>query len=488
VAGLAFAAALVRSMAGGIGLADESWFLQVVARMRTGDALYRDVYLGVTPLSAYVTSLFTLVTGVDVLAEKLVTNLSFAATIWLAWRMAREVAGDGIAGLLAGVLLILARPSGSPPYTPLAVACFMATAAATLRWTGDDRRRDALIGLCAGLAFLAKQNVGLLALGAAGAVMALDSALPVASRLRALATVVGATVAIGACGLLPTWLAGGWPMFVDYGFAGKGAYLAFGRVSYLASLSEWLGSARHLWIPGAAGDLLHGLVLILPGIVLVAVLANWRRRGLDVNAWRLLTFAAAGTLIALPRWDRFHMAYAVPIHLVTLASLGGGRPGMTAPGSSRSSLALAAAFPAAVVVTLLPGLIAMDRGRLSLLPHFRGAVVTPAADAAMRTDVDRLTRAAGGRPTFVLDSRAGFLYLAAGLRNPTPFDVPAVMSVGRHGTDTLLRQFGDGSIDQVCVGIGPRGLYAFEPLVSFVTAHFQPGETVGLCRMYRARR
>lgn len=34
-----FTVALVRSMTDGIGLVDESWFLQVVARVRAGDVL-----------------------------------------------------------------------------------------------------------------------------------------------------------------------------------------------------------------------------------------------------------------------------------------------------------------------------------------------------------------------------------------------------------------------------------------------------------------
>ena len=52
--------------------ADESWFVQVIARMRAGDVLYRDIAFGAGPLPAYATAGLTYLTGVDVLAVKLV--------------------------------------------------------------------------------------------------------------------------------------------------------------------------------------------------------------------------------------------------------------------------------------------------------------------------------------------------------------------------------------------------------------------------------
>ena len=50
---------------------DESWFVQVVARMRAGDVLYRDISYGAGPLPAYASEAVTYLTGIDVLAVKL---------------------------------------------------------------------------------------------------------------------------------------------------------------------------------------------------------------------------------------------------------------------------------------------------------------------------------------------------------------------------------------------------------------------------------
>ena len=56
-------------VAEGFAAPDESWFLQVVARLQSGETLYRDVYFNATPLSVYVTlgltSIFSTELAVD---------------------------------------------------------------------------------------------------------------------------------------------------------------------------------------------------------------------------------------------------------------------------------------------------------------------------------------------------------------------------------------------------------------------------------------
>jgi hypothetical protein len=142
-----------------------------------------------------------------------------------------------------------------------------------------------------------------------------------------------------------------------------------------------------------------------------------------------------------------------------------------------------------VAVMLVPAVLAVSRGaRPSHVAHFRGALEEPAEDARLLASAARLKSAAAGGPLFVIGPRAGFLYLASGLRNPTPFDFPAMTSVGRNGTARLIAQLGDGELPQVCVGHDRAGLYYFGPVVSFVTARFEPGQDVGLCRVYRERK
>ena len=489
VALLVFGAALFRSMLDGIGLVDEAWFLQVVARCRAGEVLYRDVFFGATPLSVYLTSALTRVTGVDVWAEKIVTNAAFAASVWIAWRLVQRLHGPRAAGLAAAGLVLLARPYTSPPYTPVAVACFMGTLAVLLR-SQDARRRvgavdDWLVGLLVGLTFLAKQNVGVLAALAAGAAV-IAGGQPIPDRMRRIGGMAAGSVTTIAAGLVAVVAAGGFPAFLDYGFLNKGAYVRFAEVSYAASLGAWLSAVLHPGAPGAAAEVLHGLILFLPAAVLAAAVVVARSRGFDRTDRSVLLFAAAGTCIAFPRWNRYHLAYAVPVLVVALASLWRSR-GEHAGSRGLSGMA-GWALPATVVVLLVPGVAALAHGAtLSRIPHFRGALLAPDEQARLTASAAAIGAASQGRPLLVIDPRAGFVYLAAGLRNPTPFDFPAVTSVGRHGTSSLLSELTDGELPQVCVGHDREGLFYFGAVVSAVTDRFTPGDDLGLCRLYRAR-
>ena len=48
-----FGMGLISTITQGVITNDESWFLQVVHRMTQGEVLYRQIFFGVTPLSAY---------------------------------------------------------------------------------------------------------------------------------------------------------------------------------------------------------------------------------------------------------------------------------------------------------------------------------------------------------------------------------------------------------------------------------------------------
>ena len=93
----------------------------MLARVAAGDVLYREVGIGVTPLSVYVTSWATAFTGLEIVAVKLVTNACFATTAFMAARAA--AAADlprGTAWLVAAAMLVWGRPHGNPPYTAMA--------------------------------------------------------------------------------------------------------------------------------------------------------------------------------------------------------------------------------------------------------------------------------------------------------------------------------------------------------------------------------
>lgn len=482
--------ALLRSLTDGFDLHDESWFLQVVSRVRAGDVLYREVFFGATPLSVYLTAAVSRIVGVEIVAVKIATNVAFAVTAVLTERIARSegVSAAGSAALV-GALMVWARPFSNPPYTPIAMTLFVATLAACLHLgfavpAASPWRRPAylLVGACSGLSFAAKQNVGALALAAALGALAI---VPGNGRLwQRAGWVLAGFVAAVLLVLMPVMVSGGSPALWEYGFAGKGTYVQLGGVGYLESLRDWLANVRDLPSPTAATNLAHGLVLMLP--IAIGGLA-WRHPAyLGVPGRILAVFSLAGVATAFPRWDRFHMAYAVPVLLVMpLVML---RPAWLFETRRRP---LVACWSAAAILFLLAvakpleAFAGKSALRSSTLPHFSGALITDTREARLAESAQQLADAAGGRPTLILSMSAGFWYLASGLRNPTPFDIPAATSVGRSGVAMLLADLASGRVSQVCVDRDQFGNLALAAVASYVPRRLQNAGEAGPCTLYR---
>jgi hypothetical protein len=474
-----FLLSLARSLADGPAFTDERWFLQVVHRIGTGDVLYRDVFFGSTPLSVYITSYVTRFTGMEAIAVKAVTNLAFTATVLIACWIARAEGMSAIGRTaLASLLIVVARPYSNPPYTPVAVAFAIATAAAVLDGTG---RRAVVIGVLAGLSFASKHNVGLLALVAALVAIGIDRRRS-NDGLRT-ATAVAAFSATVVTILIPVLVSGGLPRLLEYGLLGKGAYVLTGNVSYLASLASWAKALGSLPSPSAIGSALHGVAIVMPIILATAAAFTWHT--LDRRRLTLLVFAAAAVFAAFPRWDRFHMSYALPFELVALFSV--------SKGWSMSSLlpgrlaAVAIGVVCLAISTVAPITALLDPGRRSSqLPHSRGIWIAAELDHDLLEAAARLAAAGQGRPTLILGSDAGFWYLSSGLKNPTPFDMPAITAVGREGVPWLLDRLAKGGIRQVCVPNEPPARLALAEVEAWVRSRFERGLDVGPCTLYRA--
>lgn len=502
VAATVFAVSLLRSLADGFGMTDESWFLQVVARMRAGDVLYRDVAYGATPLAVDVTTALSHLIGVELLAVKIVTCAAFGIGVGLADTQCRRLGISAAASwLLAGVLLLVARPYANPPYTPLAMmffcaalvaAAWMATHGASSAESAPALRACVAAGACAGFSFASKQNVGVLAFGASAAsIIVLSSEYRLRARM-VLAVTVGFAAAVGTA-LLPMVLRGGAAGLWDFGFVGKGTYLRVGGVSYLASLIDWLhadaASPRPFASPlSAVPGLVRGAVLILP--LIVATVAAWRWRSVDRLDGVLLLFAAAATATAFPRWDRFHMAYAVPVHALTLVSLLKGRTALRVPVVSAVAWrrTMGAASVAVFVAASVPPLAALsgrDGRSPSTRPFLRGVLLSPDAERKIADAAGRLTSAGADGAVLVLGSDAGFWYLQSGLRNPTRFDMPVATAVGRAGAGSLEAAVASGHVPQVCVDSGPPTAKDLLDLRAYVIAHLTRVADIGPCTLFR---
>ena len=218
---------------------DESWFLQVVTRVAEGDVLYRDVFFGATPLSVWLTWPFVALFGPQLVWVKLMVLAAFAVTLVLTtWIVRRLGAGTSAALLVAAAVLVFATPHRSSFYPPLATSCLVACLAAVLVWVdGGPRARLGIAGAgaAAGLAFAAKQNVGLLVLAAVFVAVLLAGV----GRRMASWTLAGAGFIVCALlPLIPVAATGGFSAFLDYGFTNKGTYTDLGGISYPTGFRE----------------------------------------------------------------------------------------------------------------------------------------------------------------------------------------------------------------------------------------------------------
>lgn len=463
---------------------DESWFVQVVARMRAEEVLYRDISYGAGPLPAYASEALTYFTGVDVLAVKLVVVLAFAASALLSWLIAEELE-IGITGrlLLLGALAYFAPPLQQPPYAPLATTFLLAALFALLRVRSVAPESAAVLpcsfgGAAAALAFASKQDVGIYALAALLITLALERRLR--SCLLALSSF--AFVVSSMVGLL--WLSGGLARYVDYGFTGKGAYV-HARVPFALGMAGVLQAVRDVHSPATAEAAYWALGFFLPCLALAAGLALLlgARRGGAPQALPILAFAAAGVATLFPRFDVLHVAYTAPILVIVLAyALHAWREHLSL--SLLVAPALWTGLAVLLMATLPLRLAHSPATELSTLPHLRGAFVGGRDAAGWQREAKRISSAVhGDHRVLLLLPDAGFRYLTSGLQNPTPFDFPFVTTFGRNGQQRVIDSLEAGRIRQVCLG---RSWFGLEPtqLVHYVRAKMRARSQLGFCTLY----
>jgi hypothetical protein len=452
----------------------ESWFLQVVARMREGDRLYRDVSYGAGPLPAYLTDGATYLVSLDIVAVKLVVVVAFAASATLGWLIAQELGLERRSRFVVlAAFAYLAPPIQQPPYAPLATTFLLAALLAALVSRRSHAPTLAVAGGAAcGLAFCSKQNVGVYALAALLITCLAGRRFGAALWSTAAFTLVTCVV------LLPVVVSGGLTRYIDYGFTGKGAYLhapgPFG--STLSGVASTVAHADSLTRADAA---YWAIGFFLPFLAAVSLLGLRRAPA----ALPMLAFAAAGAATLFPRFDTAHVSYAAPPLVLLVAYVLHEQRSRIHRGVV---VALAAWVGIAVVLmaTLPIRLVRSPNAELSTLPHLRGAFVQPGEESLWEQQSASLVRAAGGdRSLFLLVPDAGFRYLLTGLRNPTAFDFPFVTTFGQNGQQRVIDALATGRITRACVAGEWFGL---EPtkLVNYIRANMVPGAELGFCRLY----
>jgi hypothetical protein len=97
---------------------------------------------------------------------------------------------------------------------------------------------------------------------------------------------------------------------------------------------------------------------------------------------------------------------------------------------------------------------------------------------------------AANRSMFLVAPEAGFLYLAAGIENPTPHDFPAASSIGVEQADALGRAVIDGRVRRACFFdrdvYGASGLWPADA-VRALQRQMRPAGSLGPCRVWVRR-
>jgi hypothetical protein len=457
-----------------------------VRRVAAGQALYRDVFYGATPLAVQVTVLAARAGGVTVGTLEAVLAGLFALTCLTCLRLAAQL-GAGVRGQAVLLLALgaLAPPIAFSPYNQLAVLLLLAALSLALTHAATERRDWLLASAAAaGLAFASKQNLGLLALAVPAAALASG---PGRRSARAWLGLALAFSSAALAPLLPVALSGGLPRLVEYGFLGKGGYVGSGSFDYFADLASLPGVTGAGG--GALGRVVWGLASLLPPLALAGLAWRaWRARTAAERRRCLLVLAALGAALLnlFPQADRTHLVCGLPAvlaALVPVASGTGSRPAIPAAFAAAGLASLTVLFWTGTAVPRLAGPGYVSSG----LPHLAPARLTPSEEDSLFAASARLREAAAeGGPVFFLSPRAGFLYLVTDLPDPTPFDIPLATSMGRGGEEEVIEEIRAGRVRQVCLDPDTGGRLEPSRLAAYVRLRMRPAGDYSVCRLYRA--
>jgi 4-amino-4-deoxy-L-arabinose transferase-like glycosyltransferase len=448
--------------------ADETWFLLVAKRMLDGETLYRDVYFNTTPLSMYVTAAAVALTGVQLLTVKLVVSFSVLASILLAWKIierAVPIAAHADAArsrrriplLLIALVIVYGNYQAKTPYTPLAVTFYLTTLLGFVSWRHQPRDRTLFwSGVAAGLSFASKYNLGVLAAGAL-ALAVLVTALAQGRRwsaiVRALAAIAAGFSMVVAAMLAVIAASGGMRAFLEYAFLNKITYVAVGSAGYVRALRMFVDAAREPLSIGSITTMYVLLYCAVP-VVVIALLMRWLRasdREQKIEIAALAIFVAAALAGTYPRGGS-SIPYVVPV----LGAIGGIA---WRRGAAPRNRLLRTACVTAVAIWLGLGFARMltnpivrrasGEWRFSHIAHNRGVLVQRDRDELLLRRTRELRAAVPANETFIQTFDAGFYYLATGLRNPTPYDFPAVTTFGPTGQQKVIAAIAAGRIEHV---------------------------------------
>lgn len=500
VGALVFLLSLTFAITWGWDPSDESWLLHVADRVASGESLYRDVYLHVTPLSAYVLVLLIKLFGTQMLVLKAANALVFAGVVLLASRIDDQL---GAQKRYSPFLLLSIFFLGSPArlllvlfYSQLANCFLLAAFSFWLSWQATRKVRLLVgAGVALGLCFAAKQNVG--TYGAVALVIStvalawIERESPKWAALAVFRTGIAAA-ATAAVLMLPVVLTGGLPRLAEFGLSGMGEYLTRGGMWYfkpLYSLVELthnpgsIGAMR--WVNAAVPFLLP--LFLLPMLVGVYVRAERADRATLIA---VAAFTAAAMATLYPRSDPQHMIFVAPMVVIAIRYCW--------RELTRDTTTLWIPFVSSVAFGgVCAGLIMMTASALgrvrspdyvwSRLPDHRGLLEPRMVHDGLEKNLRNLDVLPRDGRTFFIAPYAGFYYMVGGLRNPTPYDYPYAVALGKNGVAEIESDIRDGGIARVCVDEGGIPQLKAYDLEDYVEANMVRQPVPAFCDQYTRR-
>lgn len=448
--------------------ADTTWFLQVLHRVRSGQALYRDVFFGAGPLPVWLARLAVAVGGESVRTLRVLSALVHAGTVAPLLLLVADAAGTAAAAALVPPLLGLTGLvwPGDHLYPQLSRLGAAWTAVALAHGAGAAPL--VLAGVATAVACLAKYTLGAVTGAVATAGTALTSGPAAAAAyvgVTALA-LAPAVAVLGRQGLL-RW-------FVQRAVRNKRTFVATGRMSPREGVLPHLprhGTPGLQRAVGLVALTAFGLLALAP-VLLVGALATARTPQHRGAALAVVLLAAVSWSSAFPRTDQPHVTGTAPLLLGavgTEAGLLGGTVATAVP------VVLGTAGVAALVVAWLhwrgPGRLPVSTTR-----PWHG-VPAPDLPPEGQSLGDALHEATGG-VVFLLRPDAALWYLACGLTNPTPYDYPLASTFGPTGQQEVAQQLRDGRIGWCCAQPAEHGALTPTHLEEFVARELvRVGET-----------
>lgn len=405
-----------------INLDDETWFLQVVRRTVSGEKLYRDIFLGTTPLSVYVAGFFCRLFGSELLVVRGVLALYFSLSTLFSCLIYRELKGNKAISLLfilAFFVFSHAQASwGFSGYNGLARVLFLGTVFFAIKAIHPPSFFFLLLSsVFAGLCFCAKQNVGLIAFLCLLAVFLLKA------KKKRLVGIFGISLSFflicWLC-LSPLIFEGGWNAFIEYCFENKKYYVQAEHCPYFLLPPSWNSFSLYIFA--------------WPFLLILSYGAMRKNESPYKNA--LWIFLGGSLLTLFPRPDNIQKMTFIPLSLLILAYCYQSCKDLLSRKIQRMvEYGTASWILLAFILCLGTPIIKLAGGKLcrSDLPHFRCLFLEKNTYRHWKKAQMQFSAQARSEPSFFLSTHAGFYYLLFDLKNPTPFDYPIQPALGYHG-------------------------------------------------------